>query len=157
MYAPPTQRNSPTPSQASGFLIAGGLATNTISKNQLLHSSDKINQLSPPQNQVAIRFPPLLLPSFSPTAFIARTPTDLPSKITNLSNHLLQISSPPSRIQPSTTSTINAISFDQEAIPIFISAKKKYKPVALKIKPVLDELPAKFRILQNIIGDPGLT
>jgi Integrase zinc binding domain/RNase H-like domain found in reverse transcriptase len=41
-----------------------------------------------------------------------------------------------------------------EAIPMLISAKKKYKPVARKVKPVLEDLPAKFRIIRNIIGDP---
>lgn len=30
----------------------------------------------------------------------------------------------------------------------------KYKPVALKSKPILGELPDKFRIVRNIIGDP---
>ena len=40
-----------------------------------------------------------------------------------------------------------------EIIPMLISAKKKYKPVAHKVKPVLDDLPAKFHIIKNIIGD----
>jgi hypothetical protein len=31
---------------------------------------------------------------------------------------------------------------------------KKYKPVADKIKPILGQLPAKFRIQRNITGDP---
>jgi hypothetical protein len=31
---------------------------------------------------------------------------------------------------------------------------KKYKPVALKVRPVIGELPDKFRIIRNIIGDP---
>jgi hypothetical protein len=31
---------------------------------------------------------------------------------------------------------------------------KKYKPVALKVKPVYAELPERFRIERNIIGDP---
>jgi hypothetical protein len=35
-----------------------------------------------------------------------------------------------------------------------LTTKKKYKPVALKVKPVLGELPEKFRIIRNIIGDP---
>jgi hypothetical protein len=30
----------------------------------------------------------------------------------------------------------------------------KYKPVALKTKPIIGELPAEFRILREIIGDP---
>ena len=35
-----------------------------------------------------------------------------------------------------------------------LDGKKKYKPVACKIKPVIAELPDKFRIIRNIIGDP---
>lgn len=35
-----------------------------------------------------------------------------------------------------------------------VFAGKKYKPVALKTKPVLAELPARFRIDRNIKGDP---
>lgn len=35
-----------------------------------------------------------------------------------------------------------------------LATKKKYKPVALKVRPVIGELPAKFRIIRNIIGDP---
>jgi hypothetical protein len=31
---------------------------------------------------------------------------------------------------------------------------KKYKPVAVKVKPILDSLPDKFRIKREIIGDP---
>jgi hypothetical protein len=37
---------------------------------------------------------------------------------------------------------------------IFLQTKKKYKPVALKTKPVLAELPDRFRITRKIIGDP---
>lgn len=32
--------------------------------------------------------------------------------------------------------------------------KKKYKPVALKVRPIIGELPDKFRIIRQIIGDP---
>jgi hypothetical protein len=32
--------------------------------------------------------------------------------------------------------------------------KKKYKPVALKVRPVVGELPEKYRIIRNIVGDP---
>ena len=33
-------------------------------------------------------------------------------------------------------------------------AKKKYKPVALKVRPVIGELPEQFRIIRDIKGDP---
>ena len=35
-----------------------------------------------------------------------------------------------------------------------VFAGKKYKPVALKTKPIIGELPAKYRIERHIIGDP---
>ena len=35
-----------------------------------------------------------------------------------------------------------------------LAAKKKYKPVALKVRPVMTELPERFRIVRNILGDP---
>ncbi|KAG7449163.1 uncharacterized protein BT62DRAFT_887293 [Guyanagaster necrorhizus] len=41
--------------------------------------------------------------------------------------------------------------FDKTAA---IYASKKYKPVALKIKPVLATLPGKFKIIYNIKEDP---
>ena len=31
---------------------------------------------------------------------------------------------------------------------------KKYKPVALKVKPILGTLPERFRITREIVGDP---
>jgi hypothetical protein len=37
---------------------------------------------------------------------------------------------------------------------LFLSAKKKYKPIAKKVRPVIGELPEKFRIERKIIGKP---
>jgi hypothetical protein len=37
---------------------------------------------------------------------------------------------------------------------MFVATKKKYKPVAQKVRPVIAELPDHFRIIQNIVGDP---
>jgi hypothetical protein len=37
---------------------------------------------------------------------------------------------------------------------LFLSAKKKYKPVAKKVRPVIGELPEKFRIERKIISNP---
>ena len=41
-----------------------------------------------------------------------------------------------------------------EATDILAKTGKKYKPVALKTKPILGELDDKFRIVRNIVGDP---
>ncbi|KAF7777764.1 hypothetical protein Agabi119p4_3836 [Agaricus bisporus var. burnettii] len=38
-----------------------------------------------------------------------------------------------------------------------LSFAKKYKPVSLKVRPVLGELPEKFRIIRNIKGNPLAT
>jgi hypothetical protein len=37
---------------------------------------------------------------------------------------------------------------------LFLSTKKKYKPVAKKVCPVIEELPEKFHIKHKIIGNP---
>ena len=37
---------------------------------------------------------------------------------------------------------------------VYLGGKKKYKPVALKTRPLLADLPDKFRIERKIIGDP---
>ena len=37
---------------------------------------------------------------------------------------------------------------------VFLGAKKKYKPVHLKVRPVKTELPKEYRIVRNITGDP---
>jgi hypothetical protein len=39
-------------------------------------------------------------------------------------------------------------------LPTYLAIKKKYKPIALKVKPVIGKLPDKFSIIWNIIGDP---
>jgi hypothetical protein len=37
---------------------------------------------------------------------------------------------------------------------LFLSAKKKYKPVTKKVRPVIGELPKKFRIEHKTISNP---
>ena len=59
------------------------------------------------------------------------------SEVTPVSTNISALSSPITQ------------SFDMN-----LKTTKKYKPVALKVKPVLGELPEKFRIVRNIIGDP---
>ena len=41
----------------------------------------------------------------------------------------------------------------EDPIAVFTTTKK-YKPVALKTKPVIDQLPLRFRIVREIKGDP---
>jgi hypothetical protein len=53
-----------------------------------------------------------------------------------------------------TTRDTPPIEFRNARTPLAIYAGKKYKPVALKVRPVETELPSRFRITQNIKGDP---
>ena len=39
----------------------------------------------------------------------------------------------------------------------FAATKKKYKPVAKKVRPMLADLPERYRIIRNIVGDPLAT
>lgn len=48
----------------------------------------------------------------------------------------------------------NPIIFESEILALNGKAKKKYKPVALKTRPVLGSLPEQFRIIRDIQGDP---
>ena len=41
-----------------------------------------------------------------------------------------------------------------KAEEVYLKTTKKYKPVALKVKPIIGELPDKFRIIRDIKGDP---
>ena len=65
-----------------------------------------------------------------------------------------------SQFHPTFLTTVSSISpvadslTSDDSYPTFIATKKRYKPVALKVKPVIGELPAKFRIIRNITGDP---
>ena len=56
---------------------------------------------------------------------------------------------------PNTLTFLAEEDLEQQPIEQYIAytAKKKYKPVALKVKLVICELPDKFCILQNITGD----
>ena len=41
-----------------------------------------------------------------------------------------------------------------KTVDVLAATKKKYKPVALKVKPIIGQLPDKFRIVRHIVGDP---
>src|SRR3984885_6704991 len=50
-------------------------------------------------------------------------------------------------------SEYSSITNRSDLIETFVAARK-YKPVALRTKPVATFLPDKFRIIRNIVGDP---
>jgi hypothetical protein len=56
-----------------------------------------------------------------------------------------------STTSPSTTSPSDCFALYTD---LFLSTKKKYKPVAKKVRPVIGELPEKFHIERKIIGNP---
>ena len=74
--------------------------------------------------------------------FASAPPATAPMKsISQFSNSILPF---PLTTSPSTPSTHK----------ILAAPKKKYKPVALKTRPVLGAVPEQFRILRDIKGDP---
>ena len=67
-------------------------------------------------------------------------------------------SKPPStNPEPAILSYVNRLHLlqrDTTPYATFAATKKKYKPVALKTRPVLGTVPERFRIVRNITGDP---
>ena len=54
----------------------------------------------------------------------------------------------------SSISPTQSLDPDTHIADTFVSAKKKYKPVHLKVRPIATTLPDKFRIRREITGDP---
>jgi hypothetical protein len=111
-----------------------------LDSTQFSTSSDSISNISRPQGLPQDLFQDFLqeivydsTSDYSNASFISQNlihSSDkflLPICITNTPNHILS-----------------------EPVTTYIAAKKKYKPVHLKVKPVIGELP---RIIRNIIGD----
>jgi Integrase zinc binding domain/RNase H-like domain found in reverse transcriptase len=81
--------------------------------------------------------------------------SDLPVYLTN--RPIPQVSNTTSIHSADRTFTspyTDADKLPDEDIFLKLAVKKKYKPVALKVKPVIGELPDKFRIIRQILGDP---
>jgi hypothetical protein len=55
---------------------------------------------------------------------------------------------------PNPPSSSHSVVPPRESASTLLSAKKRYKPVAQKIKSVVASVPEKFRIVRNILGDP---
>ena len=89
---------------------------------------------------------------------------DLPHRISRTPpgsvDHIFSLISPsPVQIAPNKCFTTNILSADirpcsRAPLSSFAATKKKYKPVAQKIRPMLADLPERFRIVRNIIGNP---
>ena len=98
--------------------------------------------------------------SDSPKLTVALSYLDtFPTKIST-TNDTKQISTPVSKNLPPTCRILNNVNNHDDKDPqtaeqyITYSGKKKYKPVAKKVKPVISELPEKFWIIWNITGNP---
>ena len=72
-------------------------------------------------------------------------PAHLPHEVTS--------NAPYATLFSPTSSSIQSVSH-YESSPVYLSLKKKYKPVDKKIHPVTTTLPQRFRIIRNITGNP---
>ena len=94
--------------------------------------------------------------------FIRIFPTSFPTYQESIITHSSFSISDVSRIN-SVSPTLKKVRFteeddeDTDKTAIYAGTKKKYKPVALKVKSHIGHLPDKFRIIRNIIGDPLAT
>src|SRR5713101_3832928 len=79
-------------------------------------------------------------------AYLSLCDTDGP-QLFNLS-HTHDLENPEQCMKACTYTILNA------RMPLAVYMGKKYKPVALKIRPVETELPSQFRITRNIKNDP---
>ena len=71
----------------------------------------------------------------------------------NFANHFAYYSD--SSLYPNTLfASVSELDANYAAAQVDTFATRKYKPVAKKIRPVLAELPDKYRITRNIVGDP---
>jgi hypothetical protein len=74
---------------------------------------------------------------------------DMISSLYSTASNLSNSSSIPHQPLPQTSVLVGGIITWRGVV-----GKKKYKPVAQKVKPVIAELPRKYRIVREIIGDP---
>lgn len=178
MHKPTSRRNQPSLSQTTGFLAAGGLATRDKARvnNSITPTTPAYTQVQSPKRATAdesrlyISDPhctTTTITTASPASpFIASqfidqtrsnqiTLSHYRSGQSKASQNLYQ-PQPFTQFLPLSSHSV-ATPFSQSHAtlePVLISAKKKYKPVARKVKPVLEDLPAKFRIILDIKGDP---
>jgi hypothetical protein len=104
----------------------------------------------------------LSLDSINSSAFVeAYTPIPSPDSSTLSRIYLSTCDSPDTK--SSTFSNTTYTHADSSTTPsdrlapytdLFLSTKKKYKPVTKKVHPVIGELPEKFHIERKIIGKP---
>jgi hypothetical protein len=92
----------------------------------------------------------VLTPNTSPARIYlsACTPPD------SLFQPIYNVSTSPSSSSSSSSSCPNSLSDLSQFSDVFLSMKKKYKPIAQKVRPIIGKLPDKFRIRRNIVGDP---
>src|SRR6266850_1763091 len=72
------------------------------------------------------------------------------SNLPNTSIYTYSPKNPSSPLAPKDTKE-NSVTGNKPRYPIY---SKKYKPVVKKVKPIIGALPAQFRIVHNITGDP---
>ena len=72
----------------------------------------------------------------------------------SLSSFFLSHTGDLDRAQPEPRTVNRTYTILNARTPLAIYAGKKYKPVALKIRPVETELPSRFRITREVKGDP---
>ena len=159
---------------SAGFLGAGELiiARNhqiccICSMNNGQISSETAHQLGSPHHDVSSKFlaynqsrfgPQPSYLSFSHKAFVltSRDHTSVIAQNENLSESSDPLTSKLDFLLSPSWSTKGPITDRTSHLGTTAKKKggKKYKPVAVKVRPIVGELPGKFRIIHKIVGDP---
>jgi len=116
-------------------------------------SRTKFNRISIPFTSIAAHTTSISTRGSRSSIAASSEANSVPSRMSNVT--LLSSSKQSATLLPSRTGSDPTVPL-YSAVPITAKkkSKKKYKPVALKVRPIIGELPDKYRIIRNIIGDP---
>jgi hypothetical protein len=110
----------------------------------------EFNTDSPSEKDISYAYLSACDPVATQTDFTHVSPfdSDTTSPILNFNTVYAVDGVPPTHPYPSS----NSIDTLAQQVSVFV--KCKYKPVLQKIRPIIAELPDRFRIVRNIVGDP---
>jgi hypothetical protein len=123
--------------------IATIIEFDSISDSATILSFSPINSDS--SNLSTLELSRLYLQASIPSTLIPRAGSQIYAFLINNAEY-------PDQLQHSNSPTI--VTFETTLKRKGVVTKKKYKPVAQKVKSIIAELPDRFRIVRHIIGDP---
>jgi len=142
--------------KAPGFSEVGTSDSTTSHRSLAQRTSLSFNSVS--FSSIPVPVHTLYSPSLEDTLYSSATSHNLGCDVANsvftCSHSVYPSLSLFSLAHVSTPSLAADSSFCSPKPLAILAAKKKYKPVSKKVRPVMTDLPERFRIIRNIVGDP---